>query len=111
MKWGVFYFGICLFGQYWSFILQRLIVVIFRGDSAITFTEDFFLANKPKEYQNKALLIFNGFPAVLGIIFVSICLINPWTALAGYVFYITTTINPVKSLGSLIPLLAKLIKD
>ncbi len=110
MKWGVFYFGICLFGQYWSFLLQRLVVVIFRGDTSITWTEDFFLANKPKEYQNKALLIFNGFPAVLGIIFVSISLINSWIALAGYIFYISTSINPVKSFGSLFPMLAKVIK-
>jgi uncharacterized membrane protein len=110
MKWGVFYFGICLFGQYWSFLLQRLVVVIFRGDTSITWTEDFFLADKPKEYQNKALLIFNGFPAVLGIIFVSISLINSWIALAGYIFYISTSINPVKSFSSLLPMLAKVIK-
>ena len=111
MKWGVFYFGICLFGQYWSALLQRLIVVIFKGDTSITWTEDFFLASKSRKFQDKALLIFNGFPAVLGIIFVSICLINPWIALAGYAFYISTTINPVKSLGNLFPMLAKVIKD
>jgi uncharacterized membrane protein len=110
MKWGVFYFGICLFGQYWSVLLHRLIVVIFRGDASVTWTEDFFLANKPREYQDKALIIFNGFPAVLGIIFVSICLINPWIALAGYVFYISITINPVKSFNSLLPVLAKVLK-
>jgi uncharacterized membrane protein len=26
MKWGVFYFGICLFGQYWTASIQRLVV-------------------------------------------------------------------------------------
>ena len=110
MKWGVFYFGICLFGQYWSGLLHRLIVVIFRGDTSITWTEDFFLANKSKEYQDKALIIGSAFPGVLGIIFVSICFINPWIALGGYMIYIFTTINPVKSFNSLFPALAKVIK-
>ena len=110
MKWGVFYFGICLFGQYWSGLLHRLIVVIFRGDTSITWTEDFFLANKSKEYQDKALIIGSAFPGVLGIIFVSICFINPWIALGGYMIYISTTINPVKSFNSLFPALAKVIK-
>jgi len=110
MKWGVFYFGICLFGQYWSFLIQRLVVVIFRGDTSVTWTEDFFLANKSKDYQDKALLMFNGFPALLGIIFVPLCLVNPWISLAGYLFYIFTLMNPVKSLNSLIPVLAKVLK-
>jgi uncharacterized membrane protein len=110
MKWGVFYFGICLFGQYWSVLLHRLIVFIFRGDTSVTWNEDFFLANKSREYQDKALILFNGFPALLGVIFVSICLINPWLALAGYVFYISITINPVKSFTSLLPALTKVLK-
>ena len=110
MKWGVFYFGICLFGQYWSGLLHRLIVMIFRGDTSITWTEDFFLANKSKEYQDKALIIGSAFPGVLGVIFVSICFINPWIALGGYMIYISTTINPVKSFNSLFPALAKVIK-
>jgi uncharacterized membrane protein len=110
MKWGVFYFGICLFGQYWTVLIQRLVVGIFHGDTSTTWTEDFFLADKSKEEQNKALLIFHGFPAVLGIIFVSLCLVNSWIALAGYAFYILTTANPVKNLTRLLPALTKLMK-
>jgi uncharacterized membrane protein len=109
MKWGVFYFGICLFGQYWTASIQRVIVLIFKGDTSITWTEDFFLTNKSREYQNKALLMFNGFPALLGIILVALCLFNSWVALAGYVFYIFTLANPVKSLNRLIPTLTKII--
>jgi uncharacterized membrane protein len=110
MKWGVFYFGICLFGQYWTITFQRIVVGIFKGDTSITWTEDFFLADKSKEEQNKALIIFNGFPAVLGIILVLLCLVNPWVALAGYAFYVLTTVNPVKSLNRLLPTLSKLVK-
>ena len=110
MKWGVFYFGICLFGQYWTALIQRMIVLIFKGDVSITWTEDFFLTGKPREYQNKALLIFNGFPALLGIILVATCLFNSWVALVGYMVYILTLVNPVKSLNSLLPTLTKMIK-
>jgi uncharacterized membrane protein len=110
MKWGVFYFGICLFGQYWTITIQRIVVGIFKGDTSITWTEDFFLADKSREEQNKALIIFNGFPAVLGIILVSLCLVNPWIALAGYALYVLTTINPVKNLNSLLPTLSKFVK-
>jgi len=107
MKWGVFYFGICLFGQYWTILIQRLVVGIFNGDTSITWTEDFFLADKSRHEQNKALMIFNGFPAVLGVMLVLLCLVNPWIALAGYALYILTTVNPVKNLNRLLPALSK----
>ena len=110
MKWGVFYFGICLFGQYWTALIQRLVVGIFNGDTSTTWAEDFFLADKSKADQNKALLIFYGLPAVLGVIFVSLCLVNSWVALAGYAFYILTTANPVKNLNGLLPVLTKSMK-
>jgi uncharacterized membrane protein len=110
MKWGVFYFGICLFGQYWTASIQRLIVLIIKGDASITWTDDFILTGKSREYQNKALLIFNGFPALLGIILVATCFINSWVALVGYMVYIFTLVNPVKSLNRLIPTLTKIIK-
>jgi uncharacterized membrane protein len=110
MKWGVFYFGICLFGQYWTALIQRLVAGIFRGDTTTTWADDFFLADKSREEQNKALIIFNGFPAILGVISVSLCLVNSWVALAGYAFYILTTANPVRNLNALLPALTKFIK-
>jgi hypothetical protein len=110
MKWGVFYFGICLFGQYWTASIQRLIVLIFKGDVSITWTDDFILTGKSREYQNKALLIFNGFPALLGVILVATCFINSWVALVGYMVFIFTLANPVKSLNKLLPTLTKIIK-
>jgi len=110
MKWGVFYFGICLFGQYWTVLIQRLVVGIFRGDTTTTWADDFFLADKSREEQNKALIIFHGFPAILGVISVSLCFVNAWVALAGYAFYILTTANPVRNLNALLPALTKLIK-
>jgi len=108
MKWGVFYFGICLFGQYWTSVLQRIVVNLFRGDTSITWTDDFLLTGLPKRDQNRALVIFLGVPALLGIVFVSLSFFNPWVALAGYTLYIFTTLNPVKSLNSLLPRFVKI---
>ena len=108
--WAVFYFGICLFGQYWTASIQRLVVFIIKGDATINWTDDFFLTGKTREYKNKALLIFNGFPALLGIVLVATCLLNSWVALAGYMVYIFTLANPVKSLNRLLPTLTKIIK-
>jgi len=110
IKWGVFYFGICLFGQYWTIVIQRILVGIFKGDISITWTEDFFLEDKSWKEKNKAMIIFIGFPAVLGIILVSICLVSPWIALAGYTFYVLTMVNPVRNLNALLPALTKFIK-
>lgn len=110
MKWGVFYFGICLFGQYWTGLIQRLFVKLIKGDTTITWTDDFFLSEKSKKDQHKALLIFLGLPSAFGVIFVPLALLNPWAALAGYMIYIFTTLNPVKSLNRSLPLLEKMLK-
>jgi len=110
MKWGVFYFGVCLFGQNWTVTIQRLIVGIFKGDTSVNFTDDFILASFSPKERDRFLLIFKAIPAVIGLILVSICLINPWIALAGYVIHILTIGNPVKSLNSLTPMLLKMKK-
>jgi len=81
-----------------------------KGDVTINWTDDFILTGKTREYKNKALLIFNGFPALLGIVLVAACLLNSWVALAGYMLYIFTLANPVKSLNKLLPTLTKIIK-
>ena len=110
MKWGVFYFGVCLFGQNWTVTIQRLIVGIFKGDTSVSFTEDFILASFSPKERDRFLIIFNAIPAVIGLILVSICLVNPWIALAGYMVHILTIGNPVRSLNSLTPMLLKMKK-
>jgi uncharacterized membrane protein len=110
MKWGVFYFGVCLFGSAWTIIIQRLVVGLFKGDTSVTFTDDFILASFSKKDQDKFLIIFNAMPAVGGIILISICLINPWVALAGYMVHILTLGNPVRSLSRLTPIMLRMKK-
>jgi hypothetical protein len=110
MSWGVFWFGVCLFGQYWSILLQTLLAKIFRADRRFTWSDDFILSKFSASEQRKNLLIFQAIPAVIGLITVPFSLINPWIALAGMMLYVTATANPVKSLNRLIPTMLKLQK-
>jgi uncharacterized membrane protein len=110
MNWGVFYFGICLFGQYWSILLQTLVAKIIKADRTFTWADDFILSKFPASEQRKNLLIFQAIPAVIGLITVSLSLINPWIALAGMMLYVVATANPVKSINRLIPMMLKLQK-
>jgi uncharacterized membrane protein len=110
MEWGVFYFGICLFGQSFTTTIQFLLVKLFRGNTTFTFTEDFVLSTFSQGTRFKFLLLFNAIPALLGIILISISLLNAWVALAGYALYILTLGNPVKNLNRLRPVVMKLAK-
>ncbi len=110
LKWGVFYFGICLFGQNWTSCVQFTLVKVFKGDTNLNFTEDFIMSSFSKEERIKFLTIFNLIPAIIGIILISICLINPWIALAGYMVHILTLGNPVKTLNRFSPMLMKMTK-
>ena len=110
MKWGVFYFGICLFGQSFTTTTQFLIVKLFKGNTTFTFTEDFVLSTFSEQARFKFLLLFNAIPAVIGSIFISVSLLNAWVALAGYGLYILTLGNPVKNLNKLKPILMKMAK-
>ena len=110
MKWAVFYFGICLFGQSFTTTTQFLIVKLFKGNTTFTFTEDFVLSTFSQQARFKFLLLFNAIPAVIGSIFISVSLLNAWVALAGYGLYILTLGNPVKNLNKLKPIVMKMAK-
>ena len=111
MEWGVFYFGVCLFGSAWTLIIQWLVVHIFKGDTSVTFTDDFVLASFPHKEQQKFLIIFQLIPAVGGIVLVSLSFINPWLALSGYMLHILSLGNPVNSLSRTAPMMLRFVKS
>jgi uncharacterized membrane protein len=100
-KWGVFYFGICLFGQYW---VNSLVGLFMRLKIQVNFTEDF---PYPVKKMKKVLPILWLFGAVTGLILVPISLLNPWVALCGYGLFVISQANPITSFGKLIPQLLK----
>ena len=110
MKWAVFYFGICLFGQSFTLTIQFLLVKLFKGNTTISFTEDFILSSASEQARFKFLLLFNAIPALLGSILISISLLNAWIALAGYGLYIFTLVTPVRNLSRLKPIVMRMAK-
>ena len=97
MKWGVFYFGICLFGMYWFTLVQMLLrkFVI-----PVNFVED---APFKPETMRKVMILSISTVSGLGIVMVSLSLVNPWLALSGYFLYILTQLNPVGTYNKALP--------
>jgi hypothetical protein len=110
MKWAVFYFGVCLFGQSFMITTQFLFAKLFRANTTFTFTEDFPLSAFSAEARFKFLLLFNAIPALLGSILISVSLLNAWVALTGYSLYILALGNPVRNLNMFKPIVMKMAK-
>jgi len=100
-KWGVFYFGICLFGTYWFTFLQ---MATRKFKIPVNFTND--LPLRPETMRKIMVLTISG-SAVLGLVLVLISLMNPWLALAGYSLFIVTNMNPVRTFNKGLPRMIK----
>jgi hypothetical protein len=100
-KWGVFYFGVCLFGQYW---VNSIVGLIMKLKFQVNFTEDF---PYPTKKMRKVLTILWLFGAATGLILVPLSLLNPWVALCGYGLFVISQANPINSFGKLIPQILK----
>ena len=100
-KWGVFYFGICLFGTYWFTFIQ---MATRKFNIPVNFTND--LPIRPETMRKIMVLSISG-TAVLGLVLVLISLLNPWLALAGYSLFIVTNMNPVRTFNKGLPRVIK----
>lgn len=94
-KWGILFFTICLFGQYWTTILVSIPGMITRGTFDVTWTDDFPLDQKALK---KYLVVLNSVFALIGIITAIISMIYPWVALGICGLVILNSINPVSSM-------------
>jgi uncharacterized membrane protein len=100
-KWGVFYFGICLFGTYWFTFIQ---MATRKFNIPVNFTND--LPIRPETMRKIMVLSISG-TAVLGLVLVLISLMNPWLALVGYSLFIVTNMNPVRTFNKGLPRVIK----
>lgn len=98
-KWGILFFTICLFGQYWTTILVSISGMITRGTLDVTWTDDFPLDQKALK---KYLVVMNSVFAFIGIITAIISMIYPWVALGICGLVILNSINPVGSMTRMI---------
>lgn len=92
-KWGVFYFGICLFGNYWT---TMILAATRKFKWTLNYNEMLPIS---ADLMNRATPIFLGATALIGLILVSISLVFPWVALVGYGLYVVSNINPVATLN------------
>jgi hypothetical protein len=104
-KWGVFYFGVCLFGNYWT---TMILAAFTKFNWPVNWTED--LPTSPEIFR-KAAPIFMGVTAIFGVLLVSLSLVYPWAALIGYGLFVSSNVNPVSSLNRMSPYLEKIAKS
>jgi hypothetical protein len=102
-KWGVFYFGICLFGNYWTTMILAAFV---KFKFPVSYTSELPI---PAEMMRKGTPIFMGATALLGAVLVSVSLYFPWAALIGYGIYVLSNVSPVHTLNRVKPLLEKIL--
>ena len=100
-SWGVFYFGICLFGTPWT---NWLFFACVRFKAPIEYTEDLPITN---DEMKRASKIFLSGATLLGAILVPLSLVNPWVALIGYGIYVGGSARPIESFNKMRPLLTK----
>jgi len=98
-QWGILFFTICLFGQYWTTILVSIPGMIAKGNLDVTWTDDFPLDSKALK---KYLVLLNSVFAFIGIITAIISMIYPWVALGICGLVILNSINPVGSMARMI---------
>ena len=101
-KWGVFYFGICLFGNYWT---TMILGAFTKFEWPVTWTED--LPTSPEIFR-KAAPFFMATTAVIGLVLVSLSLAFPWAALIGYGLFVSTNVAPVRTLNRFKPRLERM---
>jgi uncharacterized membrane protein len=94
MTWGVFYFGVTVFGNQWT---NALLSLPMRGNAPIFFSEDFPIEQAD---QAKALMFFNITQSLIGLVLVLTALVNPWIALCGYILHLAGQANPVRMLNT-----------
>jgi uncharacterized membrane protein len=104
-KYGVFYFGVCLFGNYWT---TMILAAFTKFRWPVDFTED--LPVKIEDMR-KAVPIFMGVTAIIGLALVCLSLVFPWAALIGYGAFVLSNVNPIKTLNRVRPILEKMVNS
>jgi uncharacterized membrane protein len=92
-KWGVFYFGICLFGTYWTTLI---LFALRKFNWPVTYKSSLPIT---PEQMLKATKVFITTTALIGLVLVAISLAFPWIALIGYGCFIASNFAPVAMLN------------
>ena len=88
-KWGVFYFGVCLFGNYWTTLI---LFASRKFNWPMNYTDSLPITPEQMMKATKALI---SITAIVGFILVAVALAFPWAALIGYGCFIASNFAPV----------------
>jgi hypothetical protein len=103
-KWGLFYFGLCLFGYNFVTVIQWAL----NGFKfQVEFTDEMPM---PHERLKRGMPIYFMLTSATGLIVLVISLVNPWVAFGFYVVHILLSATPIRSFNKMIPMIDRRIK-
>ena len=97
-KWGVFYFGIFLFGNFWTTLI---LLAATRFDSKIPYNDRLPVS---LELMKRVTHLSSIYGATIGLMLVIISLFTPWVALMGYGIFVVSNLSPVQTFNRFIQL-------
>ena len=101
-KWGVFYFGICLFGNYWT----TLILLVFaRFDFKVSYDHRLPV---PSKIMGRITLLATLLGAIVGLCLVVAALAFEKVAIVGYGIYVAANLSPFLTLNVFMRILARI---
>lgn len=101
-KWGVFYFGICLFGNYWTTLI---LLTIAKFDFNISYDHRLPV---PLELMGRITLLATGLGATVGACLVIAALAFDKVAIVGYGIYVAANLSPLVTLNVFLRLLVRI---
>lgn len=101
-KWGVFYFGICLFGNYWTTLI---LLAIARFDFLVSFDSRLPV---PLKLMGRITLLATLLGATVGLCLVIAALAFDKVAIVGYGIYVAANLSPVRTLNGFSRILASI---
>ena len=100
-KWGVFYFGICLFGNYWTTLI---LLAIAKFDFKISYDHRLPV---PLELMGRITQLATGLGATVGLCLVITALAFDKITILGYGIYVAANLSPVRTLNGFMGILVR----
>ena len=101
-KWGVFYFGICLFGNYWTTLI---LLGIARFDFKVSYDQRLPV---PLALMGRITLLATGLGATVGACLVIAALAFDKVAIVGYGIYVAANLSPLSTLNGFMRILVRI---
>lgn len=101
-KWGVVYFGICLFGSYWTTLI---LLAMARFDFKVSYDHRLPV---PLELMPRITQLSTGLGTIAGLFLVLAALAFHKVAIVGYAIYVAANFSPVRTLNGFMRILGRI---